>query len=80
MRVSVDSDDPGYVNFTGYGRTTITVDGVDVTKRCYTADEGLGVAYCFDLNDKGDIFMDPFTDDVARTEVHGLVKITRMPA
>ncbi len=74
MRLSVDPTDPGY------GATqnvSVTVDGVTVTSRCYTADEELGKAWCFKHNDKDRPYFDPDIPSCLLTEVlKGKVVIT----
>lgn len=78
MRVSIHPEDSGYANFTGSER--VTVDGVDVTDRCQTADEELGIAYCIVLDTDGKPLIDVFTRGATRTEIKGLVEITKVGA
>ena len=34
-------------------KARVTVDGIDISRRCYGADEEKGEAYCYVLSDKG---------------------------
>lgn len=56
MRLSVRENDPGY-DERAMG-CTILVDGVDVTRRCHTADEEEGKAWCFKHNERDRPFVD----------------------
>ncbi len=51
MRLSVRRDDPGHSPEAL--RCRVFVDGVDVTNRCFTADEEEGKAWCYAHNDRG---------------------------
>lgn len=73
MRLSVDKDDPGYGETS---RVKILVNGVDVTKRCYTADEEEGKAYCFKHNAEGHVYVEPNNPPQAAQEIlEGKVEI-----
>ena len=56
MRLSIRKDDPGY-DKKAMG-CIIFVDGVDVTNRCFTADEEKGMVWCFKHNELGRSFLD----------------------
>ncbi len=55
MRSSARKSDPGYKNFVC--GSIITVDGVPVA-RCYTADEELGEAWCYRVNERAVKFVE----------------------
>ena len=74
MRVSVRKDDPGYDPILTLD-CKVLVDGVDVTNRCYTADEEKGTAWCYKLNDEKQKFYDSVTDEAAQETLHGKVEI-----
>ena len=67
MRISVRKDDPGF--HPKAMQCTIFVDGVDVTNRCYTADEEQGKAWCFKHNKENRPFLDPDTPNKVAAEV-----------
>ncbi len=73
MRLSVKKDDPGFDADTQHCQ--IFVDGLDVTARCYTADEEEGKAWCFKHNELGEVFCDPATDKPAAEVLSGKVVI-----
>ena len=56
MRLSIREDDPGY-DRRAMG-CIVFVDGVDVTNRCFTADEEKGMAWCLKHNELGRCFCD----------------------
>lgn len=59
MRISVRKDDSSYNPENPYcGELIVTVDGVDVTRRCHTADEELRTAWCYALNAEGEKYVD----------------------
>lgn len=58
------------------GRYTVKVDGVDVSHRCYGADDAEGVAHLYAVDGDGKFFIDRRTGDVARQHLHGSVVIT----
>jgi hypothetical protein len=69
------------------GRVTITINGVDITRRCIMADDALNVAWvlCGDVDRHrdwqhvGPTHMMPDADDRAcRLVVHGAVEIVRL--
>lgn len=74
MRLSVRKDDSGY-NPEALDNCRSFVDGVDVTARCYTADEEEGKAWCFKLNELGQKFIDPETNEPAVEVLSGEVII-----
>lgn len=57
------------------GGVTITVDGVDVTDRCFSANPQLGVAMCYRHNDEGQPLMDG--EQVATERLTGSVRIVQ---
>ncbi len=57
---------------------TVTVDGVDVTGRCHTADEEKGFAMCFKEDLFGEKYYDPDEDQVAEETLKGKVVISIM--
>ena len=67
MRLSIRKDDPGY-DKKAMG-CIIFVNGVDVTSRCYTADEEKGMAWCFKHNELGHSFLDPNNSNNPAEEV-----------
>ena len=75
MRVSMDKTDPGY---RGFNPCFVHLDGVDVTDKCQAADEELGKAWCYRLDEEGHTFVDPDdTSGWAAIEVlEGKVEIT----
>ncbi len=68
MRLSIRESDPGY-DARACQSCTVFVDGVDVTGRCYTADEEEGKVWCFKHNELGQTFVDPDNEDKAAEEV-----------
>ncbi len=73
MRVSFRESDPGY-NAKAVG-TEIYLDGEKI-EQCFTADEELGIAYCYELNEEGLVMIDPKTGDrLKEIERRGNVKI-----
>jgi hypothetical protein len=52
-----------------------TVNGDDVTARCYEADTRDGWARCFRHNAEGTPFIMPGTDRIAREELRGRVRV-----
>ena len=74
MRLSVVKEDPGYRG--SFTPCSILVDGIDITSRCYTADEELRKAWCFMHNEEGRTFVDPNDPSRAATELlEGKVEI-----
>ncbi|MCP5017550.1 MAG: hypothetical protein GY938_20110 [Ketobacter sp.] len=73
MRISVRSTDPGYsANAVG---TRVYLDGIRLTQ-CFTADDELGVVYCYELDKNGLIMIDPETgDSLKEIELCGNVEI-----
>jgi hypothetical protein len=63
MRISVRRDDLGFSDY-AFG-AKVFVDGVQIDK-CFTADEELGLAYCYDVNNNGDMYEDPDNKGQAR--------------
>jgi hypothetical protein len=53
----------------------VRVDGVDITRRCYEADDERGFATCFRWNAEGKPYLDPTTGEVARERLTGHVEI-----
>lgn len=51
----------------------VTVNGLDVTTRCYAADDVHGFADCYAMNEQGHCYIDG--DDVARERLTGAVVI-----
>lgn len=54
MRISCKSGDPGYDPM-AVGHYRILLDGIDITKCCYIADEELGKVWCYSLSAKGEV-------------------------
>lgn len=67
MRLSIREDDPGY-DKRAMG-CSVFVDGVEVTNRCFTADEEQGMAWCFKHNEFGNSFPDPDNSNNPAEEV-----------
>lgn len=74
MRLSVDKNDPGY-DSEALKNCRSFVDGVEVTDRCYTADEEEGKAWCFKHNEMGQVFMDSATGEIVKEILVGDVVI-----
>lgn len=72
MRVSIRQDDPGYNSAVAFN-CSILVDGVDVTLRCFTADEEKGIAICYKHNEDGEPYID--LGRMAEETLHGKVEI-----
>ena len=72
MRVSVREEDPGY-NLAVAFNCSIIVDGVDVTLRCFTADEEKGIALCYKHDEDGKLYVD--SGMMAEEILHGKVEI-----
>ena len=74
MRLSIRKGDPGF-NLQLAVNAKVFVDGVEV-KGCYTADEELGIAYCYKIADDGKSYVYIINHDKFETmELHGDVKI-----
>jgi hypothetical protein len=56
-------------------RVRVVVNGVDVTRRCYAANDIDGWADCFQLDDRGRFFIDRETCEAARERLTGDVVI-----
>ena len=72
MRVSARREDPGYS--TKAYHCQVTVDGINVTNKCHTADEEKGIAWCNKLNANGQPYIE--NNAVAEEILHGKVKIS----
>ncbi len=72
MRISVRKDDRGYDRIAAQG-AKVYVDGVDVSCRCYTADEEQGKAWCFLHDERGQLLREG--DSIAEEVLIGAVKI-----
>ncbi len=82
MRVSIIDSDPGYeaAMFAGWwgehsGKCKILINGVDITNICSTADEELGVAFCYKINDEGQKYVEEEFNEVAKEAIFGKVEI-----
>ncbi len=58
MRLSIREEDPGY-NFEATLHCKVLLDGVDVTKQCFTADEEEGKVWWYKWDAEGRPFVDP---------------------
>ena len=72
MRISIRKNDTGYNPIAS--KCVIMNDGEEV-KECFTCDEELGIAYCFDVNDKGETYLTEDKQSVQEIEIHGDMKI-----
>ncbi len=73
MRISVRPSDPGY-SAKAFG-ATVYLDGKKI-KKCFTADDELGVVYCCELDEKGQVQIDPENENnLKETEMRGNVEI-----
>jgi uncharacterized ParB-like nuclease family protein len=52
----------------------VTVNGTDVTNRCYYADDRAGLVRCFRHNGKGQCYYDRARDEAAREVLRGRVR------
>ena len=76
MRASCRKDDSGYTPKTL--DLVVLVDDIDVTNRCFTADEESGEAFCYTYNKEGKFFLDPENPDEIKTEImRGKVEIKK---
>jgi hypothetical protein len=50
------------------------VDGVEVTNRCYAADDCEGIAECFAVDDSGQYILTQDKQDVVRERLYGTVQ------
>jgi hypothetical protein len=58
---------------------SVTLDGVDVTRRCFYADDERGEVLCYALNPEGQMFCVPGTCGATAIEIlHGTVVITEV--
>lgn len=73
MRVSCNEDDPGYRPIDVTKHLRVYVDGRQV-RRCFTADEEKGVAYCFAEDSEGNLYLDP-EGEIKTVEFRGVVRI-----
>ena len=79
MRLSVREDDPGF-DFDACNDKLLHIflDGRDICEVCHTADEELGEAHVFKLDDRGLKYIDPENNTQAAQEVlFGKVQIIR---
>lgn len=53
----------------------IIVNGIDVTNRCYEADEVVGIAKCYKRNEDGHFYAEGYPRIVAKEEFNGEVQI-----
>lgn len=74
MRLSIREDDPGY-DPRAIKDCKAFIDGVEITERCYTADEEEGKAWCFKHNELGEKFIDDATGRAAEEILIGAVVI-----
>ena len=73
MRVSVRESDKGYT--AKAFDCEVYLDGKKI-QNCFTADEELGVAYCYKTDEQGEVVIDPETgNSLVEIERHGDVKI-----
>jgi hypothetical protein len=82
MRISVNRDDPGFTDRAS--ECEIYLDGVKIT-HCITADEELGKAECYKLNEWGNPFISEanpgeFETETRRGVVHVVVPFGFRPA
>lgn len=54
---------------------TVTVDGVDVTSRCFALDTEEGWADCFDRDERGNVYVGPSGDELAKARLTGAVVV-----
>jgi len=73
MRVSVRDDDPGFANYNLEQKAFL--DGIEVTSKCFTADEELGEVHVYKLNSEGKPYFDPSVNEVPWEILRGDVKI-----
>jgi len=52
----------------------VSINGVDITKRCYYADDELGIVLCYKTNFEGGFFVGP-NGYAAREMLQGDIKI-----
>ncbi|WP_115945628.1 hypothetical protein [Ectopseudomonas oleovorans] len=72
MRVSVDTQDPGYSpGLIGRG-VKVFLDDIE-QRRVVTADDELGLVVMYDVDEQGQVKMEG--DEVVRITAHGAVKI-----
>lgn len=74
MRISVNSDDPGYDNFKKMGRGKVFLDGAEV-ERATTADEEQGFVTHALSDERGRLLVDKSTKTVLLGTLLGVVKI-----
>ena len=73
MRLSIHKDDVGY-DLEKCKNCVILLDGIDITDKCFTADEEKGLAYCYMHNDDGRPYLDKF-GNLATEAFSGEVRI-----
>lgn len=73
MRLSIDKDDRGY-SPEAIAHCKVLLNGVDVTNRCFTADEEEGKVWCVKWNELGKAFVDP-SGNIAKEVLEGRVEI-----
>ncbi len=74
MRVSVDSNDPGYANYRG-GGYRVTLDGKEIS-HVVTADEEAGEVIRCCTDDSGNL-LPPLGDALQREKLRGVVVISK---
>ena len=72
MRISCRKEDSGYVYDTT--STLVYVDGI-LANECFTADEELGIAYCYKIDKKGTPKVHASLNYIEEIEIKGKVVI-----
>jgi hypothetical protein len=75
MRASVRESDPGYSK--DANQCTVYLDGEDVSKICFTADEELGCVWVYQTGPDGMHLLNEFETEVLTECLHGKVEIVK---
>ena len=60
------------------GQFTVMLNGADVSKDCYRADDEAGIVWCYSRDPEGEIFLDPLTGTAATSCLKGRVRLGKL--
>ena len=77
MRISVRKGDRGY--HPEASKCRVYLNGKRIREGIFTADEDIGVVYCYKTNSKGGYIISPRSHEVETMAIHGSVVIKNKP-